>query len=183
MALLEVTDLDAAHVFATADPAIGAEVLTYEMAEVLPYFDALAGVRSGGTTRDGWMRAARSGRGCRPPRSTRLSWTRTSAATGADELFRVLVDTPELAVVGLDDGHLDFRILMSLEQRRVRCVTVVPRHNASGDAYFAVVRPFHRRLVPYLLVRAAQRGWTPAVESGQGRHGRTHASPARGTGA
>lgn len=89
------------------------------------------------------------------------------AVTGADELFPVLVDTPTLAVVGLDDAHLDFRILVSLEGPRVRCVTVVRRHHALGRAYFAVVRPFHRRLVPYLLARAAQRGWTPAVGSGR----------------
>ena len=80
------------------------------------------------------------------------------AVTGAEELFPVLVDTPRLAVVGLDDAHLDFRILVSLERRRVRCVTAVRRHNGLGRAYFAVVRPFHQRLVPYLLVRAAQRG-------------------------
>jgi len=52
IALLEVADLDAAHAFAAADPAVAAEVLTYEVAEVLPYFDALSGVRSGGTARD-----------------------------------------------------------------------------------------------------------------------------------
>lgn len=81
------------------------------------------------------------------------------AVTGADELFPVLVDTPQLVAVGLDDGHLDFRVLVSLEHRRVRCVTVVRRHNALGRCYFAVVRPFHRRLVPHLLLRAERRGW------------------------
>lgn len=88
------------------------------------------------------------------------------AATGAGELFPVLVDTPQLAVVGFDDSHLDFRILVSLEHRRVRCLTVVRRHNTLGRSYFAVVRPFHRRLVPHLLARAERRGWprpsTPA---------------------
>ena len=99
------------------------------------------------------------------------------AVTGADELFPVLVDTPQLAVVGLDDAHLDFRIVVSLERGRVRCVTVVRRHNTLGHAYFAVVRPFHRRLVPYLLARAAQRRWTPIAHSGQSREAPTHLSP------
>jgi hypothetical protein len=81
------------------------------------------------------------------------------AVTGADELFPVLVDTPHFAVVGLDDSHLDFRILVSLERGRVRCATLVRRHNALGRAYFAVVRPFHQRLVPFLLLRAQRRGW------------------------
>lgn len=90
------------------------------------------------------------------------------AVTGADDLFPVLVDTPQLAVVGLDDSHLDFRILLSLDERRVRCVTVVRRHNALGRAYFAVVGPFHRRLVPYLLRRAARRQWIPVEQAGRG---------------
>jgi len=89
------------------------------------------------------------------------------AVTGDRDLFPVLLDTPTLTVVGLDDAHLDFRILVSLQGRRVRCVTAVRRHNKLGQIYFAVVRPFHQRLVPYLLARAAQRGWTPAVGSGQ----------------
>lgn len=51
MALLEVADLAAAHDFSTADPAVAAEVLAYEVAEVLPYFDALSGARSSARTR------------------------------------------------------------------------------------------------------------------------------------
>lgn len=90
------------------------------------------------------------------------------AVTGADDLFPVLLDTPQLAVLGLDDSHLDFRILVGLEHRRVRCVTVVRRHNLLGHAYFAVVRPFHRFLVPHLLARTARRGWTTAVDPGRG---------------
>lgn len=88
------------------------------------------------------------------------------AVTGADELFPVLLDTPQLAVFGVDDSHLDFRILVSVDHRRVRCVTVVRRHNALGRAYFAVVRPVHERLVPYLLARAARRGWTASGAPG-----------------
>ena len=59
MALLEVADLDAAHAFAVADPAVAAQVLAYEVAEVLPYFDALSRVRDDGTTREPRMQAAR----------------------------------------------------------------------------------------------------------------------------
>lgn len=91
------------------------------------------------------------------------------AVTGADDLFPVLLDTPQLAVLGLDDLHLDFRILVSVDHRRVRCVTVIRRHNFLGYAYFAVVRPFHRLLVKYLLARTARRGWTTAVDSGRAR--------------
>lgn len=111
------------------------------------------------------------------PGGGRLLWVRDllvrpaglrPALTGADDLFPVLLDTPQLAVLGLDDSHLDFRILVSLEHRHVRCVTVVRRHNLLGHAYFAVVRPFHRLLVPYLLARTARRGWRTAVDSDRG---------------
>lgn len=51
MALLEVADFSVAHDFAAADPAVAAGVLTYDMAELLPYFDALSGVCHGAITR------------------------------------------------------------------------------------------------------------------------------------
>lgn len=51
MALLEVPDLDVAQALAAADPAVAADVLTYELVELLPYFDALSGVRHRATTR------------------------------------------------------------------------------------------------------------------------------------
>lgn len=51
VALLEVVDLDVAQDFAAADPAVAADVLTYEVAELLPYFDALSRVRHGAMTR------------------------------------------------------------------------------------------------------------------------------------
>ena len=51
MALLEVANLDVARAVAAADPAVAAEVLIYEVAEVVPYFDALSGVRTSALTR------------------------------------------------------------------------------------------------------------------------------------
>jgi len=59
MALLEVADLEAAHAFAAADPAATAKILTYEVVEVLAYFDAFSGVRSAGTARDVRVDASR----------------------------------------------------------------------------------------------------------------------------
>lgn len=52
MALLDVADLEAAHAFADADPAVAADVLVYELAEVIPYFDALSGARTGSMSRE-----------------------------------------------------------------------------------------------------------------------------------
>lgn len=58
MALLEVVDLDAARAFATADPAVAAHVLRYDVAEVLPSFDALSGLRSAAGTGDVLVQAS-----------------------------------------------------------------------------------------------------------------------------
>lgn len=53
MALLEVPDLEAAHAFAADDPGVVAQVLAYEVAEVLPYFDALSEVLRGAPAQEG----------------------------------------------------------------------------------------------------------------------------------
>ena len=89
------------------------------------------------------------------------------ALTGAVDLFPMLYVTEDLAVLGLDDRHLDFRVLVDVAQLYVRCTTVVRRHSALGYVYFAVVTPFHRLAVPQLLARAARQGWR-APERGGG---------------
>jgi hypothetical protein len=65
----------------------------------------------------------------------------------------VLEQTSTRVVCGLDDRHLDFRIIISVSAAVARCTTVVRRHGWAGSAYFAVVGPFHRRLVPGLMRR------------------------------
>ena len=57
-------------------------------------------------------------------------------------------------VVGADDKHLDFRGVLRVVGDDLQCATVVREHNATGRAYFTVVKPFHRRIVPTLLRRA-----------------------------
>lgn len=63
---------------------------------------------------------------------------------------------PDTVVCGEDDRHLDFRALLHVESAaddrgRLLLATVVQRHNVTGRAYFALVRPFHRRIVPAIL--------------------------------
>ena len=73
---------------------------------------------------------------------------------GRPLLFPVLVEEPDRVVCGFDDRHLDFRVVVTTSAGTVRCTTVVRRHGRLGAVYFAVVGPFHRRLVPRLLVRS-----------------------------
>ena len=77
--------------------------------------------------------------------------------------FVLLQQTPELVVAGADDRHLDFRAVLRVQERpdgvaELVLVTLVRRHNLAGRAYFALVRPFHRRVVPSMLRGAVRRG-------------------------
>ena len=78
--------------------------------------------------------------------------------SGLSPLLSASADT---VVAGVDDRHLDFRLVLHVrpagEGRELVAVTVVRRHNALGRAYFAVVRPFHARVVPAMLRRLVER--------------------------
>jgi hypothetical protein len=66
--------------------------------------------------------------------------------------FPVLSSTPERTVLGFDDRHLDFRIVVDLEEegnrQLVTVTTIVRRKNMFGRLYLLVVGPFYRRIVP-----------------------------------
>lgn len=59
-------------------------------------------------------------------------------------------------VVGADDGHLDFRVVLRVHGDHLQLATVVHLHGTTGRAYFALVKPFHRRIVPALLRRTGR---------------------------
>lgn len=70
--------------------------------------------------------------------------------------FPVVSRSDERVVLGLDDRHLDFRIVIDVRPNRpdgqtVGVTTLVRRKNLSGRAYLAVVAPFHRLIVPTVL--------------------------------
>ena len=71
-------------------------------------------------------------------------------------IFPVLAETPTRMVLGLDDKHLDFRLLVDVKDngggaQRVTASTLVRTHNAFGRMYLACVKPFHRIIVPAML--------------------------------
>jgi hypothetical protein len=70
---------------------------------------------------------------------------------------------PHSAVIGVDDSHLNFRVLLSNEDASLRCKTQVEFHNTLGRVYFFFVKPLHRWIVPLVLrstVRALDHGPT-----------------------
>ncbi len=83
-----------------------------------------------------------------------------AASVGASRIgmFPVISRTPSECVLGFDDRHLDFRIVVQIEalkdhQTGVRLMTLVKRHNLLGRAYLAVIMPFHKLIVKSTLSR------------------------------
>ncbi|HYH18137.1 MAG TPA: DUF2867 domain-containing protein [Azospirillum sp.] len=75
-------------------------------------------------------------------------------------VFRLVALTPDEAVFGEDDRHLDFRtslLLRRTEQgQSLTFSTVVKVHNGLGRCYLAVVKPFHRMIVPIMAGNTAR---------------------------
>lgn len=89
---------------------------------------------------------------------------KTAAPTGIGApdsvgIFPVLHETPDRLVAGLDDTHLDFRLVVDVAgtgtERRVTATTLVLTHNWLGRTYLAVILPFHRLIVPSMLRKIA----------------------------
>ena len=73
-------------------------------------------------------------------------------------VFPVVSSSSERVVLGFDDTHLDFRIIVDVKAldettRRVTATTLVHRNNILGRVYLAAVMPFHKLIVPTMLAR------------------------------
>jgi hypothetical protein len=73
-------------------------------------------------------------------------------------LFPILHATQDKVVLGLNDKHLDFRVVVELLNagRTVSLTTLVKPHNLFGRAYLALVMPFHRLIAPTILRQAVR---------------------------
>jgi hypothetical protein len=65
-------------------------------------------------------------------------------------------------VLGFDDRHLDFRIVVLADQTadggtRARLMTLIRRHNWLGRSYLAAIMPFHKLIVHRALSRIGLR--------------------------
>ncbi|MER9950987.1 DUF2867 domain-containing protein [Mesorhizobium sp. M0047] len=73
-------------------------------------------------------------------------------------IFPLISQFPGKVVLGLDDRHLDFRLLvevrdLGMNRQEVAATTIVKTHNWLGRAYLAIVMPFHRIIVPAMLAQ------------------------------
>ncbi len=74
-------------------------------------------------------------------------------------LFPVISSDEARTILGFDDKHLDFRIILDAAplagSTKLTLSTAVRTHNLFGRAYLAVVMPFHKLIVRTMLARAA----------------------------
>lgn len=81
-------------------------------------------------------------------------------AGGHIGMFRIMHLGPQLAVLGEDDRHLDFRILLSVSPEaggsRLQVETWVRPHHWGGWLYLALVLPVHWLLSKLMLRRMAR---------------------------
>lgn len=80
------------------------------------------------------------------------------AATSETEIggFPVVSASDDRVVLGFDDRHLDFRIVIDVRQDRpsgqtLSVMTLVHRNNLFGRLYLAAVMPFHKLIVRRML--------------------------------
>lgn len=73
-------------------------------------------------------------------------------------IFPVVRQTPD-RLAGLNDKHLDFRLVVDVASaghtQRITATTLVLTHNLLGRTYLAIIRPFHRLVVPAMLLQVA----------------------------
>ena len=75
--------------------------------------------------------------------------------------FPIVSQTADRIVMGFDDWHLDFRVVVDVatlggDRRQVTATTLVRTHNWVGRAYLALIMPFHRIIVRTMLAQAAR---------------------------
>lgn len=75
-------------------------------------------------------------------------------------MFPILARSEREVVLGLDDWHLDFRLVVEVADlgetgTRLRTTTLVQRKNLFGRFYIGLVTPFHKLIVPVALRGAA----------------------------
>jgi hypothetical protein len=99
--------------------------------------------------------------------SSQLEGQLASSNTRSVRFFKIYATHEREIVLGQDDKHLDFRLSVLLQNRKIpggsaRYVvisTVVHCHNRLGRSYLALIAPFHRLIAKSSLRNAAKVGW------------------------
>lgn len=83
---------------------------------------------------------------------------RERATAGNIGIFPILDQKPQRLTLGINDRHLDFRLLVDVKdlsegRQSVTASTAVKTHNLLGRVYLGFVKPFHRIIVPAMLAK------------------------------
>jgi len=77
------------------------------------------------------------------------------ASGGMIGIFPVVSETPDRLVVGFNDKHQDFRVVVDVAARDagqdVTITTLVKTHNWLGRTYLRLILPFHRLIARAML--------------------------------
>ena len=65
--------------------------------------------------------------------------------------FPVIRESADEVVLGFDDKHLDFRVVVAVAGGFATVTTIVRWHNAWGRAYLAAIMPFHRAIAARMI--------------------------------
>jgi Protein of unknown function (DUF2867) len=78
-------------------------------------------------------------------------------------MFPILKVTQDNVVLGLNDKHLDFRVVVELLNggESVSLTTLVKPHHVFGKAYLAIIMPFHRIIAATILAQAVRNSANP----------------------
>ena len=65
--------------------------------------------------------------------------------------FPVVHESPDQVILGFNDKHLDFRVVVGVGGGFATVTTIVRWHNAWGRAYLAAIMPFHRAIAARVI--------------------------------
>jgi Protein of unknown function (DUF2867) len=89
------------------------------------------------------------------------------ASGGMIGIFPVVSETPDRLVMGFNDKHQDFRVVVDVTGRDagqdITLTTLVLTHNLLGRTYLRIIVPFHRSIARAMLRHAFGH---PAIEAG-----------------
>lgn len=155
---------------ATTSPLlIGADFAdAYRLVVQGPAFDAATAARRVFSSTPRWISALLALRnrlgaliGLKPADETALDKDLPAEKTRRIGFFPIVSETPQRVVLGFDDWHLDFRVVvdaasLAVDRQQVTTTTLVRTHNRAGRAYLALIMPFHRIIVRTMLAQAAK---------------------------
>jgi hypothetical protein len=108
-----------------------------------PGLDAIEATRLVFAHGPGWIRALMGLRN----RLGRLVGLKAAPAGG----FPVIRQSSDAVLMGFDDRHLDFRIVVAVADGHATVTTIVRWHNAWGRAYLGAIMPFHRAIAARMI--------------------------------